>query len=91
LSGDVKGKGKPVFCGKDGRWKVELEKRLPTDDEIVVLALGDVKYGVLRYLNNRKGIEILGLETRYMKKRDKGTGPKAIVRSRNKPDNLQKL
>jgi len=23
LSGDVKGKGKPVFCGKDGRWKDE--------------------------------------------------------------------
>ncbi|MCJ7719157.1 hypothetical protein MUO69_04420 [Candidatus Bathyarchaeota archaeon] len=91
MSGEVKGKGKPVFCGKDGKWKDELEKRLPTDDEIVVLALGDVKYDVLRYLNNRKALEILKLETRYMKKRDKGTGLKAIVRSRNKPDNLQKL
>ena len=59
--------------------------------EIVAFALGDVKYDVLRYLNSRKGIEILKLETRYMKKRDKGTGLKAIVRSRNKPDNLQKL
>ena len=69
---EIKGKGKPVFCGKDGKWKDELEKRLPTDDEIVVLALGDVKYDVLRYLNNRKALEILKLETRYMKKRDKG-------------------
>ena len=55
MTGEVKGKGKPVFCGKDGKWKDELEKRVPTDDEIVVLALGDVKYGVLRYLDNRKG------------------------------------
>jgi hypothetical protein len=44
-----------VFCGKDGKGEDLLEKRLPTDDEIVVLALGDVKYGVLRYLDNRKG------------------------------------
>jgi hypothetical protein len=83
LSGDVKGKGKPVFCGQDGKWKDELEKRLPTDDEIVVLALGDVKYDVLRYLNNRKALEILKLETRYMKKRVKA-GLKAIVRTRSK-------
>jgi len=91
LSGDVKGNGKPVFCGKDGKWKDELERRLRTDDKILVLVLGDVKYEVLRYLNRRKDIEILKLETRQMKKRDKGTGLKAIVRSRSKPDNLQKL
>jgi len=29
-----KGNGKPVFCGKDGKCKDDLEKRLPTDDEI---------------------------------------------------------
>jgi len=81
---EIKGKGKPVFCGKDGKWKDELEKRLPTDDEIVVLALGDVKYEVLAYLNRRKDMEILKLETRYMKKREKGTGVKAIVRTRSK-------
>jgi hypothetical protein len=46
-----------------------------------VFALGDVKYDVLRYLDNRKALEILKLETRYMKKRDKGAGLKAIVRS----------
>jgi hypothetical protein len=50
-----------------------------------------VKYEVLAYLNKRKDIEILKLETRHMKKRDKGTGLKATVRSRRKPDNLQKL
>ena len=88
---EIRGKGKPIFCGSDGEWKVELEQRLQKNDEIVVLALGDVKYEVLAYLNKRKDIEILKLETRQMKKRDKGTGLKAIVRSRSKPDNLQKL
>ena len=88
---EVGGKGKPIFCGSDGEWKVELEQRLQTDDRIVLLALGDVKYEVLAYLNKRKDIEILKLETRQMKKRDKGTGLKATVRSRSKPDNLQKL
>ena len=88
---EIKGKGKPIFCGRDGKWKDELEKRLPTDDEIVAFALGDVKYDVPRYLNSRKGNEILKLEARYMKKRDKGTGLKAIVRSRTKPNNLEKL
>jgi len=57
----------------------------------VLLALGDVKYEVLAYLNKRKDIEILKLETRQMKKREKGTGLKATLRSRRKPGNLQKL
>ena len=83
---EIKGKGKPIFCGQDGKWKDELEKRLPTDDEIVVLALGDVKYEVLAYLNRRKDVEILKLETRLMKKREKGTGLKVTVRTRNKQD-----
>jgi hypothetical protein len=52
----------------------------------VLLALGNVKYEVLSYLNNRKDVEILKLETRFMKKREKGTGLKAIVRTRNKQD-----
>ncbi len=81
----TKSKGKPIFCGSDGEWKDELEKRLQTDDKIVLLALGDVKYEVLGYLNKRKDIEILKLETRHMKKREKGTGLKAIVRSRANP------
>jgi hypothetical protein len=91
LSGEVNGRGKPIFCGSDGEWKDKLEKRLQTDDRIVLLALGDVKYEVLAYLNKRKDIEILKLETRYMKKLEKGTGLKATVRSRSKPDNFQKL
>jgi len=82
---EIRGRGKPIFCGSDGEWKVELEKRLQKNDEIVLLALGDVKYEVLSYLNKRKDIEILKLETRHMKKRDKGTGLKAMVRSRANP------
>jgi len=81
----TKSKGKPIFCGSDGEWKVELEQRLQKDAEIVLLALGDVKYEVLAYLNKRKDIEILKLKTKQMKKRDKGTGLKAIVRRRSKP------
>jgi hypothetical protein len=78
-------------CGKDGKWKDKLEKCLQTDDRIVLLALGNVRYEVLSCLNKRKDIEILKLEARQMKKRDKGTGLKATVRSRRKPDNLQKM
>ena len=85
---EIRGKGKPVFCGKDGTWKDELEKLLSTDDEIVVLALADVKYEVLAYLNKRKDIEILKLETRHMKKREKGTGLKATVRRRMQAETL---
>lgn len=48
-------------------------KRLPKDDEIVVLALNDVKHDLLSYPNKRKDIEILKPETRQIKKRDKGT------------------
>ena len=88
---EIRGKGKPIFCGSDGEWKVELEKHLQKNDEIVLLALSDVKYEVLAYLNKRKDMEILKLEARQMKKRDKGTGLKAIVRSRSKPDNFQNL
>jgi hypothetical protein len=78
----AKSKGKPIFCGSGGEWKVELEQRLQKDAEIVLLALGDVKYEVLAYLNRRKDLEIVKLETRQMKKREKGTGLKAIVRRR---------
>jgi len=91
LDEEVKGKGRPIFCGKDEKWKDELEKRLQMDDQIVLLALGNVKYQLLSYLHKRKDIEIVKLETRHMKKRDKGTGLKATVRRRSKPDNLQKL
>jgi len=79
-----------IFCGRDGKWKEQLEKRLQTDDRIVLLALGDVKYEVLSYLNKRKDIEIVKLETRFMKKREKGTGVKVAVRRRMQAEPLQK-
>ena len=82
LDEGVKGKGGPIFCCKDERWKDELEKRLQADDRIVLLALGDVKYEVLSYLNRRRDIEIVKLETRFMKKREKGMGVKVTVRRR---------
>jgi hypothetical protein len=76
----AKSKGKPILCGKDGLWKAELEQRLQEGDEIVLLALGDVKYEVLAYLHRRKDIEIVKLETRYMKKREKGLGLKLLIK-----------
>ena len=78
----TKSRGKPIFCGSDGKWKVELEQRLQKEVEIVLLALGDVKYEVLAYLNKRKDMEIIKLETRYMKKREKGLGLKVTIRKR---------
>jgi hypothetical protein len=86
----AKSKGKPIFCGSGGEWKVELEQRLQKDAEIVLLALGDVKYEVLSYLNKRKDIEIVRLETRFMKKREKGTGVKVTVRRCMQAEPLQK-
>lgn len=70
----------PIFCGKDGRWKEELEKRLKAlENPITLLALGKVKYEVLSYLNARNDIRIIKTETRYMKKREKGLGLKIVV------------
>ena len=86
----TKSKGKPIFCGSGGEWKVELEQRLQKDDEIVLLALGDVKYELLSYLNKRRDIEIVKLETRFMKKREKGTGLKVTVRRLIQSEPLQK-
>jgi hypothetical protein len=34
----AKSKGKPIFCGSGGEWKVELEQRLKKDDEIVLFS-----------------------------------------------------
>ena len=73
-------RGKPIFCDKNGNWKMELEERLPKGEEIIMLALGKVKYDVLAYLTKRRDIEIIKLETKCMKKRQKGMGLKIIVR-----------
>jgi hypothetical protein len=75
----------PIMCRKDGLWKLELDKRLKTGDSITLMALGDVKNELLAHLNRRKDIEILKMETRYMKKREKGMGLKVTVKSRQKP------
>jgi len=74
----------PIMCRKDDLWKLELDKRLKTDDSITLMALGDVKSELLRHLNRRKDIEIIKMETRYIKKREKGMGLKITVRSRQK-------
>jgi hypothetical protein len=55
----------------------------------VLLALGKVKFDVLRHIHARKDIEIVKVETRYIKKREKGTGLKVTVRSRKKPIHSQ--
>lgn len=76
----------PIMCRRDGLWKSELDKRLKTDNHITLMALGEVKNELLRHLNSRKDIEIVKMETRYMKKREKGMGLKVIVRSKQKSD-----
>jgi hypothetical protein len=70
----------PIMCRKDGLWKLELDRRLKTDDSITLLALGDVKNELLAHLNRRKDVEIIRIETRYMKKREKGMGLKVTVK-----------
>jgi len=81
----VKDRGKPVFCGKNGRWKREVEKRLAKEDELALFSIGDVKYNVLDYLHKNSAVEIVKLETRYMKKREKGVGLKVIIKRKTKP------
>jgi hypothetical protein len=70
----------PIFCGADGKWKEELEKRLKAlENPITLLALGRVKYELLKHLEKRKDIRIIKIETKYMKKREKGLGLKITV------------
>jgi len=69
-----------IFCSYEGKWKEELEKRPQTDGRVTLLAIGRIRYKVLVYLQRRKDIEIVKLETRYMKNRDKGVGLKVTVR-----------
>jgi len=57
---------------------------------VTLTALGDVRYDVMRYVERRKDVKIVKLETRYMKKREKGTGLKVIVRRRIQAEPLQK-
>jgi len=68
-----------IFCGRDGKWREQLEKRLQTDERVTLTALGDVRYDVMRYVERRKDVKIVKLETRYMKTREKGLGLKVTV------------
>ena len=43
-----KPKNLPALCDKYGKWKNKLEKYLRTDEIIMLLALGNVKFGVDR-------------------------------------------
>jgi len=68
-----------IFCSRDGKWKEQLEKRLQTDERVTLTALGDVRYDVMRYVERRKDVKVVKLETRYMKSREKGLGLKVTV------------
>lgn len=69
-----------IFCSYTGKWKEELEKRLQTDGRVTLTAIGRIRYELLACLEKREAIEIVKVETRYMKNRDKGIGIKVTVR-----------
>jgi len=69
-----------ILCRRDGKWKQQLEERLKNGEIVSLLAIGNVKYEVLAYLNQRRDIQIFRLETKYLKNRRKGLGLKAVVR-----------
>lgn len=73
-----------IYCNHEGKWKDELEERLQTEAKVTLLAIGRVRYKLLVYLQHRKDMEIVKLETRYMKNRDKGIGTKVTVRRLDK-------
>jgi hypothetical protein len=43
-----------IFCGRDGKWREQLERRLRTDERVTLTALGDVRYDVMRYVERRR-------------------------------------
>jgi len=73
-----------IFCNYEGKWKDELEERLHTDEKVTLTAIGRIRYKLLAYLQKREDMEIVKLETRYMKNRDKGIGLKVTVRRLDK-------
>jgi len=72
-----------IFCSHTGKWKDELEEHLQTDKRVTLTAIGRNRYELLAYLQKQKDIEIVKLETKYMKNRDKGIGLKVAVRKLN--------
>ena len=77
MSGKQKG---VIFCSYKGKWKDELEKRLQTSERVTLTTIGRIRYKLLTYLRKRKDIEIVKVETKYMKNKDKGIGLKVTVR-----------
>lgn len=73
-----------LFCGKDGKWKGDLEKLLRLNQVVTLLSLGDVKYDILKYLKAHPNIRITEMSTHYFKKREKGLGLKVKVRLKGK-------
>ena len=69
-----------ILCSHNGKWKSELEERLQIDGRVTLTALGKVRYKVLRHSQERKDIEVIKLQTKYMKKKEKGVRPKVTVR-----------
>jgi len=53
-------------------------------NNLLARALGRIRYELLEHLQKRKDIEIVKVETRYMKNRDKGIGLKVKVRRLDK-------
>ena len=78
MSDDERPKG-IIFCGRDGKWREQLERRLQTDEKVTLTALGDIRYDLMRYVERRGDVKILKVETRYMKSREKGLGLKVTV------------
>ena len=78
-----------ILCRKDGAWKNKLEEYLEKNPNghVTLLAIGEVKTEVLKYLNTRNDVNIIKLETRYMKQRRKGLGLKVqvIKKYKNRP------
>ena len=73
-----------TFCSHKGKWKDELEKRFQMSERVTLTAIGRIRYKLLAYLRKRNDIEIVKVETRYMKNRDKGIGIKVAVRKLDK-------
>jgi len=69
-----------IFCSYEGKWKEELEERVQTSERVTLLAIGRNRYELLAYLQKRKDIEIVKVETKFMKNRDKGLRIKVTAR-----------
>ncbi|MEM3551203.1 MAG: hypothetical protein QXV01_08970 [Candidatus Bathyarchaeia archaeon] len=70
-----------ILCRRDGLWRRKLEEFLEKNprEHVTLLAIGEVKVDVLKYLNSRNDLHIIKLETRYLKQRRKGLGLKVQV------------